>query len=601
MKNYLVTAFLKNLPQKKNTYFLGMWCHEFTKNNILNNFGNNTLVYHWKNKKKLKKDYKYLSIVAEKVLRKLSNNLNKIHNTNQTLMYWRIVLYPWISQYTAIIFDRWEVYNSFLKKHKNKKFYFHNILSNKSLSIANNHEDFLSKSSMDHQWNHKIFHRIFYYLKPKKIISIVKNYSLNIKDKKKEKIDLKLYFRNNFLQYVDKIFSFFAFRFNSIIFDTFYFPKKEYLKLCLRNRLIPSRYISFFKYNINNYNIDNDIRFNLHKLFFEKEGKTNFINFLLNNIHKDIPKSYLENFELLRDRALKLAKKKKIIFSMHSMAYNDFFRIYIAETKKKGSKLIMSDHGGGFVRKLNMIYKYYEKISDKKINWDNTIKKKIFLKLSPTLPIITRAIQGRNRKNGFCTIVYAECSRYQSRIQSIPFFDEEVDNFANIIRLVKGLNSNIKNKIKFRVKGVYSINSEKIFSDFFGKKSIDPGPTYGPYYKSLLNSRMVIIFYPQTSFSESMFLNVPTILICKKETMQFEKSSLEIFKLLKKNKMAFENFNEAKLHINKIWSKTDQWWNSTNVQKARSKYLNNFFCVKPNWYEEWSNYIKSINNSKWKN
>ena len=57
MKNYLVTAFLKGLPKKKNTYFLGMWCHEFNKNNILKNFGNNTLVYHWRNKKKLKKDY----------------------------------------------------------------------------------------------------------------------------------------------------------------------------------------------------------------------------------------------------------------------------------------------------------------------------------------------------------------------------------------------------------------------------------------------------------------------------------------------------------------------------------------------------------------
>lgn len=80
---------------------------------------------------------------------------------------------------------------------------------------------------------------------------------------------------------------------------------------------------------------------------------------------------------------------------MHSMAVNDNFKIYIAETKKVGSKYIYSDHGGGLTvisdegQKLNPNFNLNEKISYKIIRYDRTEKNKsIYFFLSPTLPII---------------------------------------------------------------------------------------------------------------------------------------------------------------------------------------------------------------------
>ena len=58
---------------------------------------------------------------------------------------------------------------------------------------------------------------------------------------------------------------------------------------------------------------------------------------------------------------------------MHSIHYNDFFKVYIAETKKF-LKIILSDHGG-LKRKLNLIDDFHAKIADKKISWDTTLKK----------------------------------------------------------------------------------------------------------------------------------------------------------------------------------------------------------------------------------
>ncbi len=85
----------------------------------------------------------------------------------------------------------------------------------------------------------------------------------------------------------------------------------------------------------------------------------------------------------------------------------------------------------------------------------------------------------------------------------------------------------------------------------------------------------------------------PTILIIKKDLWQFSRTALQILNVLKENRIAFEDFDEAKNHINKYWKELDLWWKNENVQSARKSYLVNFFNVKPDWYREWSDYIHS--------
>ena len=101
----------------------------------------------------------------------------------------------------------------------------------------------------------------------------------------------------------------------------------------------------------------------------------------------------------------------------------------------------------------------------------------------------------------------------------------------------------------------------------------------------------MIVNYPQTAFSSLMYYNVPTILICNKKFWFFRKKSLKMFNLLKKNKMAFENFEDAERHIIKNWDGIYHWWNNKKIQNIRKLYLKNFFNIKNNWFEEWLNFI----------
>ena len=125
----------------------------------------------------------------------------------------------------------------------------------------------------------------------------------------------------------------------------------------------------------------------------------------------------------------------------------------------------------------------------------------------------------------------------------------------------------------------------------FGEKTIDKDSFKNPFKKTILNSKLIIVTYPETAFSEVMYSNTPTILIIKKDHWQFSKAALQTFNVLKENKIAFDDFNEARIHINKYWKELDLWWKSENVQSARKSYLVNFFNVKPDWFKEWSDYI----------
>ena len=88
-----------------------------------------------------------------------------------------------------------------------------------------------------------------------------------------------------------------------------------------------------------------------------------------------------------------------------------------------------------------------------------------------------------------------------------------------------------------------------------------------------------------------MQANIPTILIIKKNHWSLTKTALDTFEVLKKNQIAFDNFDEAKNHINKHWKELRAWWYTENVQFARKIYLSNFYNVKTDWHKEWSDYI----------
>jgi hypothetical protein len=230
------------------------------------------------------------------------------------------------------------------------------------------------------------------------------------------------------------------------------------------------------------------------------------------------------------------------------------------------------------------------KTSHKIINWDSSLPKNLQVNLSPTLPTVTVK---KNGSGTYCTIIFVEQLKYLFKFPTSLSLNQSVNFFNNLTNFVNKLNPDVKSKLKFRVKENHGFNTAKKFSDLFGKSSVDKITYKNSFKKVILNSKLIIATYPQTAFSEAMFANVPTILLIDKMHYEFSQESLNIFHILKKNQIAFDDFELAKKHINKHWQSIDIWWKEDNVQSARKMFLKSFFNVKSNWYREWSDYIYS--------
>ena len=114
MKTLIPLYSKVNFKIKKNNLFLGRWCIPFDKENKLSL--KNCLNYHWKNKKKILKDFQNLEILFEKILINLSKKLNYVHKTNLSIREWRVILGPWLMIFLTKSFDSFENLNNFVKR-----------------------------------------------------------------------------------------------------------------------------------------------------------------------------------------------------------------------------------------------------------------------------------------------------------------------------------------------------------------------------------------------------------------------------------------------------------------------------------------------------
>ena len=187
MKKYLVLTSV-NKKIKKNTYYLSNSSYNYKKNPLTENKILFRDTFHEKN---FMKKYSYLKSINERVLIFLTQHLNKKFSLKNDIEYWRIILYYWISGYTAQHYSAWELVNKLKTK---SKFYVETLSDDPIILINKDYVDWSHKINC-HFYNFHITKRIIQYCNLKNII-FIKSKNI-IKDTKAQGIN-NLRQKNNF-------------------------------------------------------------------------------------------------------------------------------------------------------------------------------------------------------------------------------------------------------------------------------------------------------------------------------------------------------------------------------------------------------------------
>ena len=110
-QNFLISTPIRSTwPKlKNNSLVFSSETAIFNINGEQKKYKNYTVTgFRWRDKKKLSNDYKYIDSLYEKLLKQLRNKLNLIHSTNHSLIFWRILLGPWLATFLQIYFERWK-------------------------------------------------------------------------------------------------------------------------------------------------------------------------------------------------------------------------------------------------------------------------------------------------------------------------------------------------------------------------------------------------------------------------------------------------------------------------------------------------------------
>ena len=507
---------------------------------------------------------KYLGIIYPKIYK----ILNKHHQTNLNTKYWKIVLYPWLNLYLPFLYLKWKLVN---KKKLNKNDIF--------TTFNFNDEDFIINDLGNFKFDED--ETLFYTTKA------LENRNSKIKKVKLKKINRNNENKKNFvIDILWKIFFYstnFLYKNQKFFFVNSSINRKEILKIYLKKFQFPFFYRKLF-YKKNALDI------NLRKKMFNDvyKGKDNFLRFFFQNLYLFTPKSYIEDFESIRKliyRYYPIGKKFKF-FTAFNYKKDDLFKYWVAENSLKDSNYFIFQHGGGFgIDEIINEEDYIKEIADKFLTWgwsDHKKSQKFFnIKLSQkNVKKRLFAIKKKGKKK--ILIIFHYFDKTLHRISSQPNNNyERLKKIYSIIQLCNNLENDFD--ITLRYRSYIDSNWDSSFNKSLFSKNIkfDYGTT--PFEKNIHLYDLIIFDANSTTFLESCYHNIPSILLIDKD-VQKNRKSFEIFKknFVKNNIIFFDN--KKMLRFLKKKQNFHKWWNADHIQILIQEFCKNYINTTKNSY-----------------
>ena len=546
--NLVTTPIKKLYSNSHSNLFLGRWCIEdrdSLNNKNIQSYRQEDLINY--------KNFHYINNINNRIFRTLFKKLNKYHNLRLSEKYWKIILFPWISNFTTTVFDRWKIIE---KVKKENKFQNTNLFNLKDEDfIPFDFAEFYHDFSEQNLWNHFIFSKILTILTPKKIK--LKKYCG--KKIKKDNIEIK-----NHLIKINKHQKYF------IVNTYFGKVKSTLINLSLKSLPIINKHKFYINKKIN-LQKRKKIKINLNK-------KNKFENFLSKLIPLQIPHIYLESFIQARKEISKVSwpSKPKIIFSSNILWGNSTELFYVAEKFENfKTKIFTMQHGGTYGQlKFNLAEQHEIDISDKYLSW-GWKKKNSGNKIIPFS--INRKFldknSNNNKKNNISLITKGLRTYSLNNQSDLNYFDQikylkELNFFLNIVNSKFPNKCIVRDKSKFR-----SWRIDKIVKNY-------PNILYGSdnlkFNWYLKNTRIFVCLNNSTTYLQLLNSNYPTLIYFDVNKNIYRPETINHIKILKRASIFHDSIDSLIQQLNKIYDDVDTWWNSKKVQHGKDKFIKNY-------------------------
>lgn len=559
-RNLLITTPLDEVWESgREAVVLGEWCYLYSKRKTDRNLSDHLLPYHWDDRKKAYNDSKYLNSINRKLLQELTPVLNKLHKVKYSDHTWNILIGYWLAQFSAVVFDRWNMVNCADKKYSDLE----------TIVLDIDQENCIPSDSVEavdffinDRWNHVLYSIIMEKWTDIKIIKHENvDYTKTISTVRKQKLasSLMLKIKKIVLNSCSHSGEFLL----SDVYLSFYDRIKLYLSLkcsvsffSIHDDLIAIRNINYRKWHLS-----------------KKSHNDKFEEIVKLLLPKFMPKTFLEGFQECNDKSIKKyhKQKPKVIFTTNSHFGNDSFKCSIMHLVESGTRLIIGQHGGGPFHKYNSGTNFELSIANKYLSTGNIMTSDVIIDIGQ---LFNRQKYNKYNNKGAALLVTVAFPRYSYSLRSMTTAGQMLDYFEEQFDFYYHLTDRIKKQLNIRLyHGDYEWDQKQRWLDRFPDVKFD---TNKKFDKSVQQSRLVVGTYAATTYNQTLASNIPTIMYWNPSHCELSAESAPFFEELKRVGVFHTTPQSAAKQVIKIWNNIDYWWYEQDLQDVRKRYCRAF-------------------------
>jgi putative transferase (TIGR04331 family) len=522
------------------------------------------LPYHWDNREQLIKDRRFLELLYEDLLLEVSEKLNEFHGTDHSLRYWRILVGPWLGNFTYTLFDRWCSIQQAINNHELSGTII--ITDLEDGRAPNDMNDFFHLGN-SHGWNHHLMSRIltnytdvqyarcsaseiehsFHYGTSMEIVRPYQAANL--------KVSLAVAFSNLSSRFTRPT--------DCFIINTCLRSLRDELVLQCRMGQAPQLVVVRTPDAV-----PSDVR--CRRWVLDRAEGTGFASCLRGLIPEQMPTAYLEGFGELCDESTRRRwpRRPKVIFTGGSHYFDDVFKAWCAARTEEGAPLVIAQHGGHVGTAWSFDHDHQVAIADKFLSWgwSDPAEPKVVpfgMLKAPILPVIDN-----NVKDTILLVtanIGLQCSTLGSHFLSSQILEYLEDQFNFVGSLSTLARDALTVRLSAHEVGI-EWEHEPRWKDRYPSVTLDDGRS--PILDLIAKAKLCVVTTNGTTFLETFFMDIPTVLFWDTSRWAISESAVPYFAALEAVGVFHGSPESAASHVSAIWSDVQSWWSDDAVVDA---------------------------------
>ncbi|HEY9855760.1 MAG TPA: LIC12162 family protein [Stenomitos sp.] len=552
--------------------FLGEWCRRFQRRHVWEPLGAEVCPSVWQDPTQAHVGYQVAMAAYEHLLPIVAAELNRFHQVNHGLRYWRIVIGPWLLHYTHILYDRYT-----------------------SLKAALSHAGEVDTLVLDESC----------FVTPRDTLDLAQRAGTDL-------YNLQLYSR--ILQALGR-----DFPTKRMVVDPPALPGQS--KPGLKARLLElltggSRarapivlYNSYFstwhglriqvRSGFRVQAIDRQYQAEAHAPDAEKrrnfrpsnEGGDAFMDLVLRLLPMDVPTCFIEGFQALGERgAPEQHGVPRVILAANPWYYDETFKRWAAECQERGARLGGIQHGGNYGSLQNLYSLDHETaIVDDYFTWGWSGEDPRYIPFyAPKLVASGEPAQGRPANSGIL-LGLTSMPRY---LVTFPFTP---DAYSQYLRWLQRFYAGLRHKTDLRIRRHFEDFGWDLAARFQEDCPDAMSDSWQVTFRdSLRNCRLYVCDHLSTTFIEALAMDKPTVLFWDPEANALTSEAQPYYDQLRQVGILHDSPEAAAAMVDRVYEDVEAWWGAAARQAAVREFLHHFGRTSPDALDQWVRKLKGM-------